>query len=314
MKKKSAKKAKPKCIVCQQGKGDHLCPACKKSLAGLQRKNHNAAVFDEDIARWAARRGAAVLRKKYFADMDEDWAEDKERVENFRSLLVSLPWAPHSAHHNSEVLRLLDELCPDVDFSKELKEFTKVCLQPPQKGSPKQPLPTVEVAGLTEESMKEEMASTPGAQIASALRKAGVLVTDWHLSQVSPTTTLITIGEDAPEHDELVVVDLSSGEYSTVSPHGCRRFQWVPEVRRIIAGHPTPGADADWVQVSVSLAMRLFDEGYHVKQFRGPGVGYTTTSTRPVDGKEYMALRTRVLDLMSPLSEQKLPPTGTEST
>lgn len=58
--------------------------------------------------------------------------------ENLKSLLQSLPWAPHSAHHSIEVRRVLDELCPAVDFSEELSEFNKVCLAPPQKGSPKQ--------------------------------------------------------------------------------------------------------------------------------------------------------------------------------
>jgi hypothetical protein len=78
----------------------------------------------------------------------------------------------------------------------------------------------------------------PGNQIAAALRNHGVCVTDWQVSNIGPTRTLLDISEVAPEHDELVVVDLCTGDRATVNPCGTKKFQWVPETRRIIAGHP----------------------------------------------------------------------------
>jgi len=54
-----------------------------------------------------------------------------------KALLESLAWAPHSAYHHGEVKRILAELCPDVDLTKELAEYVEACLSPPGPGSPK---------------------------------------------------------------------------------------------------------------------------------------------------------------------------------
>lgn len=62
-------------------------------------------------------------------------------VTTMLELLDSLAWLPHSAYHIANVKRILAVLCPAFDFSIALREYERICLAPPQPGSPKLPMP-----------------------------------------------------------------------------------------------------------------------------------------------------------------------------
>lgn len=57
---------------------------------------------------------------------------------------------------------------------------------------------------------------------------------------------------------------------------------------------PSPFLGASWVEVPLLVAQQGFDAGFMVKQFRGPGVGFTLTETRPVEGRTYAMRRSTV--------------------
>lgn len=259
---KNKKKAKPKCIVCQAGRGDHLCPKCKASHAAMVR-TLTLPPTQNDHLRWAARRASLLLRKEAttlrhgLEDMGVQLAELNDRLDAIekdqpiflKELLPSLAWAPHSAYHSSEVKRILGILHPGVDFTTELEAFEKICLQPAQEGSPKQPV----------------------KQPPMTLAEAYALLRECEPAMLAE---LAKEKADSSDNEEVLAV-MADG----------------------------------LVSVSFRVAQRAFDAGCMVKQFRGPGVGYTLAETRPVEGKDYAILGTQAQRILD-----SIPDTVEEST